>query len=105
MINNLAQLKRALKKDARLEIIRHFRAECVGQVRRVTVANTVCFYSVVDGQPDHKISRSNGGRGSVLYWSKAPFWTFQDGVCSLYNDKGHEPKHLIMAFRVLDDAA
>lgn len=25
------------------------------------------------------------GRGSWLGWSEAPFWTFSDGVCALYN--------------------
>lgn len=72
----------------------------------MTLANTVGFYSVMDGQPEHKISRANNGLGSVLYWSKASFWKFQDGVCSLYaNDTEQDERHLITAFRVLEDAA
>ncbi len=104
IIKNLAQLKKALKANPLLKITGHCREDYTGQIRRVTLANSVGFYSVMDGQPDHKISLANGGRGSVLYWSSAPFWTFQDGVCSLYSDKEHEPKHLIMAFQVLDDS-
>ena len=58
----------------------------------------------MDGQPEHEISRVNNGLGSVLYWSKAPFWGFQDGICSLYDShKEHTQKHLIMEFRVLED--
>ena len=105
MIKNLAQLKRELKANPRLEITGHCREDYVGQIRRVTLANSVGFYSVMDGQPGHKISLANNGLGSVLYWSTAPFWAFRDGVCSLYSDKEHEPKHLIMAFRLLDDSA
>jgi hypothetical protein len=104
MIKNLSQLKKALKANPRLEITGHCQSDYVGQVRRVTLANSVGFYSVMDGQPDHKISRANQGRGSVLYWSNAPFWTFRDGVCSLFSHEDHTQEHLIMAFRVLDDA-
>lgn len=105
MIENLSQLKKALKAKPRLEITGHCHKDYVGQVRRVTLANTVGFYSVMDGQPDHKISRANNGLGSVLYWSSAPFWRFQDGVCSVYtSDTEQDEEHLIMAFRVLDTA-
>ena len=41
----------------------------------------------------------------MLHWSNAPFWAFQDGVCGLYSDKDHTEQNLIMAFRVLADAA
>ena len=35
---------------------------------------------------------------------KAPFWKFQDGVCSAYDsDTAHTEDHLIMAFRILDE--
>lgn len=106
MIKNLSQLKKALKTKPRLEITGHCLKEYVGQIRRVTLANTVGFYSVMEGQPDHKISRANNGLGSVLYWSNAPFWRFQDGVCSVYNsDAEQDERHLIMAFRVLEEDA
>lgn len=93
MVNNLSQLKKALEACPRLEIVGHCRKECVGEIRRVTLANTQGFYSVVDGQPEHKISQANNGKGSVLWWSKAQFWHFkldtcnslENGVILLYN--------------------
>lgn len=70
----------------------------------VTVANTQGFYSVLPNEPDSKTSKCNGGRGSVLWWSKAPFWNFSDGVCSIYSsDTKHTEDYLIMAFRVLGE--
>ena len=40
----------------------------------------------------------------MLWWSKAPFWNFSDGVCSIYNsDTKHTEDYLIMAFRVLGE--
>ncbi len=103
MVNNLSQLKRVLKACPRLEIIGHCRKECVSEIRRVTLANTQGFYSVVDGQPEHKISQANDGKGSVLWWSKAQFWRFENGVCALYDsDTDHTEGHLIMAFRILE---
>ncbi|ADL03726.1 hypothetical protein [Lacrimispora saccharolytica] len=106
MIKNLNQMKKALKPGTRFQITAHCRPECVGQLREITVANTQGFYSGMAGEPDHPVSRSNGGRGSVLWWSKAPFWDFSDGICSLYNsDAERTEKYLILAFRVLEKEA
>lgn len=103
MVNNLSQLKKVLKAHPRLEIVGHCRKECVGEIRRVTLADTQGFYSVVDGQPNHKTSRANDGKGSVLWWSKAPFWNFENGVCALYDSNTDRTEgHLIMAFRILE---
>ena len=103
-IKNLSQLKRCLKAGTRLEVTGHCRPECVGELRKVTLANSQGFYSIPDKpQPDSKLG--NGGKGPVLHWSNAPFWTFEDGVCGLYSDKDHTDQNLIMAFRVLSDAA
>ena len=105
-IRNLSQLKKCLKAGRKLEITGHCRPECIGQIRKITLANTQGFYSVVDGQPpDSKLNQGNGGKGPVLYWSNAPFWTFRDGVCGLYSDRDHTDGNLIMAFRVLSEAA
>lgn len=105
MIKNLAQLKKMLKGLPRLEITGHCRPECVGQIRRVTLANTQGFYSVVDGQPEHKISLGNDGLGTVLWWDKASSWCFDGVTCSIYERNAeHTPENLIMAFRLLDAA-
>lgn len=50
MIQNLGQLKKELKTCPRLEITGHLRQECVGQIRRVTLVNTRCLYSAVEGR-------------------------------------------------------
>ena len=71
MIENLNQLKREFQNKPRFEIIDHWKKECVGEVRKVVAVNTVSFHSVVDGQPEHKNSLANGGKGVVLWWEKA----------------------------------
>ena len=84
MANNLSQLKKALMAGAEFEIVGHCRPECVGQSRRVNIANTAGFYSG---------------------WSKARFWRFENGVCSLYDsDKEQTPEHLIIAFKLKEGA-
>lgn len=106
MIKNLSQLKKLLKAGTRFRITAHCRPEYVGQVRKVTVANTQGFYSVMPDAPDHKVNKSNGGKGPVLWWSKAPFWDFSDGICGIYSsDTKHTEEYLILAFRVLEEEA
>ena len=106
MIKNLNQLKKSLKKGTRLQIVTHCRPEWAGQLREITVANTQGFYSIIPDEPDHKVSKGNDGKGSVLWWSNAPFWDFTDGVCSLYSsDTKRTEEYLIMSFRVLGEEA
>ena len=86
MIKNLNQLKRTLKENMLLEITGHCREECVGE----TVTS-----------PSDRI---NPGKNPVLWWSKASFWQFQNGNCSVYtSDQHHTEQHLIMSFRVLNE--
>ncbi len=106
MIQNLAQLKKNLKAGTILEITAHCRPDYVGQKRKITLANTQGFYSVIPDEPQSKVSLANGGKGSVLWWSKAPFWSFENGCCSLYDsDKQHTEGHLIMSFHILNEEA
>ncbi len=106
MVKNLNQLKKSLKTGTRFQITNHCRPECVGQLREVTVSNTQGFYSILPEEPDSKTSTCNGGKGSVLWWSKAPFWQFTDGICSIYNsDTKRTEDTLIMSFRVLGEEA
>lgn len=56
MVKNLNQLKKTIKKGTCLEILVHCRPEFTGQKRRVTMANTQGFYSIVPDEPDHKVS-------------------------------------------------
>lgn len=100
MIKNLSQLKRSLKENARLEITGHCREECIGEIRRVTKADTQGFYSTVTAPA----SRVDPSKNFNLRWSKAPFWNFENGVCSIYtSDQHHTNEYLIMSFQVLEE--
>ena len=106
MIKNLSQLKRSLHKGARFKVIDHGRPECIGEQREVTYANSQGFYSIVPGDPDCRTSMANNGRGSHLWWSKAPFWEFDNGVCSLYaSDTKRSSEYLIVSMEVTKEAA
>lgn len=106
MIQNLSQLKRKIKTGTILEIVDHCGKEFVGQKRQITLANTQGFYSVIPDEPKSEVSLANGGKGLVLWWSKAPFWSFEDGCCSIYtSDTEHTEEHLIMSFRILNEEA
>ena len=104
MIKNLNQLKKAMKGNPRFQIIAHCRKECIGEIRQVTQTNTTGFYSSVTGNPEDRTCTANHGLGLILWWNRAPFWSFQDGVCSAYDsDTTHTEDHLSMAFRILDE--
>ena len=106
MIQNLSQLKKAIKAGVRFEIIDHCRIECIGEIRRVTLANTQGLYSVVDGQPDHAISKGNDGRGAILTWENAGSWEFRDGLCTQYfTHEAHTAENVAISFRILEEAA
>ena len=102
MVKNLAQLKRALVKGAEFEIVAHARQGCVGQRRRVNVADSTWFYSIIPDQPDSRETLANNGKGSYLGWSKAAFWKFEGGTCTLYDsDKSFTPEHIIISLKVV----
>lgn len=105
MINNLAQLKKAMVKGMCFLIVGHCRPECIGQRRQVTIANTVGFYSIIPNEPKSKISLANDSRGSFLDWGKAKFWKFENSICYYYNcDTEQTPEHLIIAIKLKEDA-
>ena len=106
MAKNLSQLKKSLKTGAQFRVIKHPRPECVGEERKVTYANSQGFFSIVPSDPNCRTSLANNGRGSHNYWSKAPFWEFKDGVCSLYaSDTRRKEECLIMSLEVLEQEA
>lgn len=104
MIKNLNHLKKQMKADVRIKIVDHCKPANIGQVRRITMVNGNCFYSVVDGDPGHESSVANGGKGIVCWWMQARFWSFQDGICSIYtSDSVRTKDKLIMSFRILTE--
>ncbi len=106
MVKNLSQLKKTLKSGSRFRVIDHGRAECVGEERVVTYANTQGFYSIVPSNPNCRTSLANNGRGSHMWWSRASFWEFKDGVCSLYaSDTRRTKDYLIISLEVSEKEA
>lgn len=100
MIKNLSQLKKKLIPGIQFEILEHKRPECVGQRREINIANTQGFYSIIPGKPEHSISLANGGKGYWLPWYKAPYWSFKGDTATLYGDKTHTEKNIILKIRV-----
>ena len=93
-IKNLSQLKRTLTVGTEFVITDHVRSECVGERRRVTEANTACFYS-------QKINTDGTAEGKPLYmeWGKAANWNFENGVCTSSLDN----KEKVMSFKVFEE--
>ena len=83
MVKNLSLLMKTLRAGSQFSVVNHARQECIGEQREVTYANTQGLYSIVPSDPICRTSLANNGSGSVLWWSKAPFWESKDGVCSL----------------------
>lgn len=101
MIKNLSQLKKALAPGADFVITAHCRPECVGETRRVNLANTTGIYSINPDDPTSKASTANCGKGSWLGWSKAPFWSFEGDTAMLYDsDTTHTPEHIIIGLKL-----
>lgn len=106
MIKNLSQLKKALTPGRHFVILAHCRPECVGERRKINIANTQGFYSIIPDDPLNRVATANGGKGSWLGWSKPPFWEIQDGEAALYtSDENHNPEYLIIKIKVEEDAA
>lgn len=104
MISNLNQLKKALVQGIKFEIIAHCRPECASQVREVSMANSVGFYSKIVGDDVKNVNQSNGDRGPFLSWSKAAFWCFGDDTCTLHSSAEQSADNTILSFRILQDA-
>lgn len=106
MINNLSQLKKAMKKGAKFRILDHTRPECIGEIRTVGAVQTNRFYSYVD-DPNHKTYLANGGKGLGCDYRKASDYEFDNGKISMYinfNDGKHKPIHeLIMTIEMVED--
>jgi hypothetical protein len=107
MVKNLAQLKRRLKAGTVFEITECNRENYIGQRRRITSSDTQGFYSVIPGEPEHKFSLANKGKGLWHPWGKAPFWEFRksDESCAVFHNVKGERKadSLIMRFRFVED--
>jgi hypothetical protein len=99
----MIELKRALSVGAEFEITDACRTETIGQVRRVNFANTQGIYTIIPAEPDSKVTKANGGKGSYLEWRAAKFWRFkEDNVVALYNSAEEQARDtLVIEFKVL----
>lgn len=99
---NLAQLKKRLTVGAAFEIVR---PGMDTEQRRVITAQSASICSIVPFEPDHRINKCGG---SWLNWSKASYWRFEKGLCSVYytqTDETQTESNLILSIRVLDTTA
>lgn len=82
MIKNLSQFKRAMKVGTVFEIVEHYvRPEYAGQKRIVQVCQTNGFYSGIYGDPNHRLSKANYGKGVWMEYGKAKDWEFHNDMC------------------------
>lgn len=96
-IKNLSQLKKTIAAGNIFVIKKHRVSEFIGQKRKGNVILTNAIYSIVPDDPENKINKANGGRGSWLEYGKASAWEFNNGTCTLYNGE-HKPENLVMSF-------
>ena len=82
-IENLSQLKRALKDRHKFQIIEHRNCpNFIGDVREVNVMQTNGIYSRSALNPHSTLNSQNQGKGSWLDFGEAKEWTFTGDLCS-----------------------
>ena len=90
MITNLSQLKKALTKGAKFQIVEHYiKPAWTGQKRVVKNVQTNGIYSAIDGEPGSELSNLNYGKGIWLSFDKAANWVFgNDNTATYTNVRG-----------------
>lgn len=102
MIKNLSQLKKELQAGTQFKILGHIRPACIGEVREVTLANTVGLYSKVLTGDDISVNSGNDGKGLFMDWGKATAWAFSNGECTCYFDgTNHVDENRIISLEVI----
>ena len=64
-----------------------YHPDLIGLTRVVTKVQTDGFYSKIKGQPEHKWSTCNHGRGFFTPYSKASFYRFNGGTVQVLNPR------------------
>ena len=102
-LESYRQVMILLREYPRIKITAHRHPEYVGQIRRVTLPSRYGFYSVVENQPEHEISRRHHGRGSKLWMAGAYHMRFQGDICEVHDSRDcYDAGKLIMAFQILN---
>lgn len=107
-IETYQQLMCILRERPRIEVIAHQNPAHVGEIRRVTILQEASFYSVIDGHPEHPVSRRHYGKGTDTWLGHTSYVSFKDSVCTVRNidevrDHKEKPADFI-SFRVLEDS-
>ena len=98
------QILRIMQENPKIEITAHRYPGYVGQLRRVTLSDKEGFYSVVDGQPEHELSRRHRGKGSYTYIGNRRFLKLDGDICTVYSrTREPEGKELLLSFRIIDN--
>ena len=102
-MRTMTELKKILTVGAEFEIIDAHRTETIGQIRSVNYANTQGIYTIIPAEPDSKITKANGGKGSYLEWKSAKYWRFKgDNTVAVYNSAEEQTQEtLIIEFKIL----
>lgn len=107
-VTTLRELMCILREKPRIEVVAHQNPIHVGEVRRVTIVEKMSFYSVIDGQPEHPMSRRNRGNGTDTWLCHTSCVSFKGNICTVKNihDMSERKKNPadFMAFRVLEDS-
>ena len=102
-IKNLSQLKKAIEGRRSFVIVRHYvRPEFEGQIRQPSTIQTNGFYSVIEGDPSHPVSRFNDGKGSWFAYGKAADWIFENGLCKAFDHRAGGELRPVWEIRFVD---
>lgn len=98
-INNLTHLKQVLQPGAKFKVLQHTKHDMAGLTREVNIKQSNAIYTRISGQPDHKLSKCNGGKGLRMDFEKASCYAFGDTV-RMYANPGENS--LIFEIEVLE---
>ena len=104
VLESFRQMRSVLKELPRIVILAHRTPEHIGEIRRVTKVEEASFYSVIDGNPEHCVSKRNRGKGSDT-WLGCPSDTKYDGaVCTVLNRRDDsKTQPVFMSFRIMEE--
>jgi len=96
-----------LREHPLIEVIAHRTPAHIGEFRRVKIVERASFYSVIEGQPEHPISRRNKGRGTDTWLLYPTYVSFRGDTCTVKNivevrNRVENPADYI-TFRVLEE--
>lgn len=87
-IKNLSQLKKAIANKQKFLIIKHYvKDELSKQIRTPNVVQTNGFYSIVEDEPNNKVTLANNGKGYWYGYEKAKCYDFnEDSIMFKFKD-------------------